>query len=306
MFAFVNTGAFIVIMLTLVISYTVSQNALAGAQGGWFPELFTAARRASGASLAYQTSAMVSGFTPFVTTLLFGPSAGGVRRCCSARYALIGLWAAFDHQGDLGTHRTAPRRRGCGARRFQKRRRADVHRHHAHDHRQGKGTTSDHRPPPPRTRPRPVKRRASTTVRSLRLPHAPRRVTWVRNRVRAMSGRPSAPPTCSPPSTPTGSATAPTIPMGRPGPVPAVHRPLRHRPLRRPRRGSDRAAQGASHLRLRRLPTPDVRHGHATPPAWKSPAAPSATDYRRRRDRPRTAPPRLRPPGSTTSFPTAS
>ena len=53
------------------VSYTVSQNALAGAQGAWFPELFTAARRASGASLAYQISAMVSGFTPFITTLLY-------------------------------------------------------------------------------------------------------------------------------------------------------------------------------------------------------------------------------------------
>ena len=44
---------------------------MAGAQGAWFPELFTANTRASGASLAYQISAMVSGFTPFITTLLF-------------------------------------------------------------------------------------------------------------------------------------------------------------------------------------------------------------------------------------------
>ena len=58
-------------MITMVISYAVCQNALAGAQGGWFPELFTASRRASGASLAYQISAMVSGFTPFITTLLY-------------------------------------------------------------------------------------------------------------------------------------------------------------------------------------------------------------------------------------------
>jgi MHS family shikimate/dehydroshikimate transporter-like MFS transporter len=71
------------------------QNALAGAQGGWFPELFTAARRASGASLAYQISAMVSGFTPFVTTLLYvwigwiGPG------LLFSLYALIGLIAAL-------------------------------------------------------------------------------------------------------------------------------------------------------------------------------------------------------------------
>jgi MFS family permease len=95
MFTLVNTGAFVVIMLTLVISYTVSQNALAGAQGGWFPELFTAARRASGASMAYQISAMVSGFTPFITTLLyvkFGWAGPALLFSC---YALIGLIAAL-------------------------------------------------------------------------------------------------------------------------------------------------------------------------------------------------------------------
>jgi len=95
MFVFVNSGAFIVVLITLVISYAVCQNALAGAQGGWFPELFTAARRASGASLAYQISAMVSGFTPFVTTLLYvwigwiGPG------LLFSLYALIGLIAAL-------------------------------------------------------------------------------------------------------------------------------------------------------------------------------------------------------------------
>ena len=95
MFVFVNSGAFVVVLITMVISYAVCQNALAGAQGGWFPELFTAARRASGASLAYQISAMVSGFTPFVTTLLYvwigwiGPG------LLFSLYALIGLIAAL-------------------------------------------------------------------------------------------------------------------------------------------------------------------------------------------------------------------
>jgi MFS family permease len=66
MFMLVNTGLFIAIILTIVISYAVCQNSLAGAQGAWFPELFQAKTRASGASLAYQISAMVSGFTPFI------------------------------------------------------------------------------------------------------------------------------------------------------------------------------------------------------------------------------------------------
>lgn len=71
MFLLVNTGALLAIVATVIVSYGVCQNALAGAQGAWFPELFQAATRSSGASLAYQISAMISGITPFVTTLLF-------------------------------------------------------------------------------------------------------------------------------------------------------------------------------------------------------------------------------------------
>ncbi|MBJ7291382.1 MFS transporter [Williamsia sp.] len=95
MFLLVNTGFFFLVIATFVISYALCQNALAGTQGAWFPELFDAARRASGASLAYQISAMVSGFTPFITTLLFlwmgwwGPA------LLFTTYALIGLLAAI-------------------------------------------------------------------------------------------------------------------------------------------------------------------------------------------------------------------
>ena len=94
MFVFVNTGAFVAVLATLVISYAISQNALAGAQGAWFPELFTAARRASGASLAYQISAMVSGFTPFITTLLYVSFGWAGPAGLFSLYALIGLVAA--------------------------------------------------------------------------------------------------------------------------------------------------------------------------------------------------------------------
>ncbi|MFC7431981.1 MULTISPECIES: MFS transporter [unclassified Agrococcus] len=95
MFLLVNTGLFILIVLTMILAYSVCQNALAGAQGAWFPELFNAATRSSGASLAYQFSAMVSGFTPFITTLLFvwlgwvGPA------LLFALYAAIGLTSAL-------------------------------------------------------------------------------------------------------------------------------------------------------------------------------------------------------------------
>lgn len=95
MFLLVNTGLVLLIVATFILAYGVCQNALAGAQGAWFPELFTANTRASGASLAYQISAMVSGFTPFITTLLFewlgwmGPA------LLFSTYAAIGLWAAL-------------------------------------------------------------------------------------------------------------------------------------------------------------------------------------------------------------------
>lgn len=95
MFLLVNTGSFLLIIATMVISYAVCQNSLAGVQGSWFPELFNASTRASGASLSYQISAMVSGFTPFVTTLLFigfgwlGPA------LLFSLYGAIGLWAAL-------------------------------------------------------------------------------------------------------------------------------------------------------------------------------------------------------------------
>ena len=94
MFLLVNTGMFVFIIATIVISYAVCQNSLAGAQGAWFPELFQAKTRASGASLAYQISAMVSGFTPFITTLLFVSFGWMGPALLFGAYALIGLWAA--------------------------------------------------------------------------------------------------------------------------------------------------------------------------------------------------------------------
>ncbi|WAM18429.1 MFS transporter [Rhodococcus sp. JS3073] len=95
MFLLVNTGLFLLVIATIVIAYAVCQNSLAGAQGAWFPELFDASRRASGASLAYQISAMVSGFTPFVTTLLFVSFGWWGPALLFSTYALIGLWAAL-------------------------------------------------------------------------------------------------------------------------------------------------------------------------------------------------------------------
>jgi MFS family permease len=94
MFLLVNTGMFLFIVATIVIAYAVCQNSLAGAQGAWFPELFQAKTRSSGASLAYQISAMVSGFTPFITTLLFVAFGWVGPALLFSLYGAIGLWAA--------------------------------------------------------------------------------------------------------------------------------------------------------------------------------------------------------------------
>jgi MHS family shikimate/dehydroshikimate transporter-like MFS transporter len=95
MFLMVNTGLFLFVIATVVISYAVCQNSLAGAQGAWFPELFQAKTRSSGASLAYQFSAMVSGFTPFITTLLFVALGWMGPALLFSAYGAIGLWAAL-------------------------------------------------------------------------------------------------------------------------------------------------------------------------------------------------------------------
>ncbi|WP_422936240.1 MFS transporter [Sinomonas sp. P47F7] len=95
MFLLVNTGLFFFIVATIVVAYAVCQNSLAGAQGAWFPELFQAKTRSSGASLAYQFSAMVSGFTPFITTLLFVSFGWVGPALLFSVYGAIGLWAAL-------------------------------------------------------------------------------------------------------------------------------------------------------------------------------------------------------------------
>src|SRR6185436_20148442 len=66
LFLLVNTGTAALIVVTFVVSYAVFQRSLAGVQGAWFSELFAARTRTTGASLAYQLSAVVAGFSPLV------------------------------------------------------------------------------------------------------------------------------------------------------------------------------------------------------------------------------------------------
>lgn len=95
MFLLVNTKLLPVVIITIGISYCISQNALAGSQGAWFPELFQANTRSSGASLAYQISAMVSGVTPFLTTLLYIRWGWGGPAVLFLAYSVIGFVATL-------------------------------------------------------------------------------------------------------------------------------------------------------------------------------------------------------------------
>ena len=59
------------------------------------PELFNANTRSSGASMAYQFSAVVSGFTPFVVTLLYAAFGWVGAASLFLVYGAIGLVATL-------------------------------------------------------------------------------------------------------------------------------------------------------------------------------------------------------------------
>jgi MFS family permease len=95
LFLFVNTGLAFAIVIAFVVSYTILQNMLAGVQGAWFSELFATKTRTTGASLAYQLSAVVSGFTPLVATALFATVGWIGPALLFSGFGLLGLLAAL-------------------------------------------------------------------------------------------------------------------------------------------------------------------------------------------------------------------
>ena len=95
LFLLVNTGEAVAIVLAFVVSYVICQNMLAGVQGAWFSELFAARTRTSGASLAYQLSAVVSGFTPLVATALYAWVGWIGPALLISAYGLLGFCAAL-------------------------------------------------------------------------------------------------------------------------------------------------------------------------------------------------------------------
>jgi MFS family permease len=95
LFLAVNTGVAVAIVLAFVVSYAICQNSLAGVQGAWFPELFATKTRTTGASLAYQLSAVVSGFTPLVATALYAGFGWIGPALLFGGYGLLGLVASL-------------------------------------------------------------------------------------------------------------------------------------------------------------------------------------------------------------------
>jgi MHS family shikimate/dehydroshikimate transporter-like MFS transporter len=95
MFLLVNTGSAVLIVLTFVIAFAVCQNMLAAVQGAWFAELFQTKTRTSGASLAYQCAAVVSGFTPLLATSLYAWVGWIGPALLFGSYGLLGLAAAL-------------------------------------------------------------------------------------------------------------------------------------------------------------------------------------------------------------------
>ncbi|GAA1872480.1 MFS transporter [Paeniglutamicibacter psychrophenolicus] len=71
LFLMANTGRPLLIGLVLILAYPVFQNALVAVQGTLLPEMYRPEIRFSGASLAYQLSAVIAGFTPFIASALY-------------------------------------------------------------------------------------------------------------------------------------------------------------------------------------------------------------------------------------------
>jgi MFS family permease len=95
MFLMLNTGQVGLIIVVFVVAFALCQNSLAGAQGSWFSELFNTSTRSSGASLAYQLSAVVSGFTAFWAVGLYEAFGWAGPAVLFSVYGLIGLVAAL-------------------------------------------------------------------------------------------------------------------------------------------------------------------------------------------------------------------
>ncbi|MEU0069506.1 MFS transporter [Streptomyces sp. NPDC006332] len=95
LFLLVNTETAALVLVAFVISYAVCQNCLAGVQGAWFCELFATGTRTAGTSLAYQLSAVVSGFTPLIATALYSATGWTGPAILFSCFGLLGFVATL-------------------------------------------------------------------------------------------------------------------------------------------------------------------------------------------------------------------
>ena len=107
MFLLLNTGKLGLIIIVFVVAFTICQNSLAGTQGSWFAELFNTNTRSSGAGLAYQVSAVVSGFTAFWAVSLYEAFGWMGPAVLFSIYGAIGLIAALLTPETFGAARRA-------------------------------------------------------------------------------------------------------------------------------------------------------------------------------------------------------
>lgn len=107
MFLMLNTGLFALVVVVFVVAFTICQNSLAGTQGAWLSELFNTSTRSSGASLAYQLSAVVSGFTAFWAVSLFATFGWIGPAVLFSVYGAIGFVAALVTPETFGPRRRA-------------------------------------------------------------------------------------------------------------------------------------------------------------------------------------------------------
>ena len=172
LFLLVNTGIAILIIIAIIIAYAVVQNSLAGAQGAWFPELFNANTRSSGASIAYQFSAVVSGFTPFIVTLLYAAFGWVGAASLFLVYGAIGLATTLITKETFGPDRT---RRRQPERRKHARRRIVATKSSGTNHHSTRNTrgAADHRRPSGLAPIRPAERNTQRDNRIARAKPSP-------------------------------------------------------------------------------------------------------------------------------------
>lgn len=76
-FAMLHSGSVVIVWLALLLGWGVASGINFAIEPAWFTELFGRRTRFTGLSLAYNVATMLSGFTPFLATLLLRWGGGG-------------------------------------------------------------------------------------------------------------------------------------------------------------------------------------------------------------------------------------